>query len=286
MRVRRRRLDGVTVVELDGTFTECEEVEELYQILAEIGAEGPVKLMLDLENMRYVNGTGLGGLVQLHSRTVKQYNGVLWLCHPSKPVQDLLAITKLNTVFNYGDTDQLARVFATEHYRAACPVCTPPREITVLLEQPWRDCANCGVRLTLSLTGEADEGDRMAECTRLRLPTYGGQYVELRLEGREHELAVHGRLDLFASESCRAGVAAHSRPAACPRDRDARRRDDARPAGGHRFLLEPARGGPSRDCRRRRIARGAAASSARSRGEACRARRSAGGRLRSRSVCR
>ena len=59
---------------------------------------GNHNILLNLEDVPYVDSAGLGGIVHVYS-TVKRKGGTLKLVNLTKRITDLLAITKLLTVF-------------------------------------------------------------------------------------------------------------------------------------------------------------------------------------------
>jgi anti-sigma B factor antagonist len=172
-----------TLIELDGSFTEHEEVAQLQAMVNEVAASGPPRVLLDIKALQYVNSTGLGGLVQLFTTVQGQHGGELWLCHPSKRVDDLLAITRLRTVFHIADADTLSRLLTGKSFVAACPVCSPREWIAMLPGRAEHDCGRCGARFALLADPLADD-DVLADCIRVRVPTYDDEYVELVADER------------------------------------------------------------------------------------------------------
>jgi anti-sigma B factor antagonist len=63
----------------------------------EIAAER-LNVILDLSHVDYVDSTGLGGMVICYT-TLKRHGGALKLVNPNKRNIELLALTKLYTVF-------------------------------------------------------------------------------------------------------------------------------------------------------------------------------------------
>ena len=63
------------------------------------------KLLLNLEGVPYIDSAGLGEIVRTYT-TVSRQGGKLKLLNLTKRIQDLLAITKLLTVFETYETEQ------------------------------------------------------------------------------------------------------------------------------------------------------------------------------------
>jgi anti-sigma B factor antagonist len=72
---------------------------------------GKSKILLNLADVPYVDSAGLGEIVRCYT-TVSRKNGKLKLVNLTKKIQDLLAITKLLTVFEtYDSEDEGVRSF-------------------------------------------------------------------------------------------------------------------------------------------------------------------------------
>ena len=73
--------------------------------------QGRKKILLNLADVPYVDSAGLGEIVRCYT-TVSRKGGRLKLLNLTKKIQDLLAITKLLTVFEtYDSEDEAVRSF-------------------------------------------------------------------------------------------------------------------------------------------------------------------------------
>src|SRR5229473_829759 len=79
-----REVDGVSVVALDGRI---------------VLGEGKKKIVLNMDNITFIDSAGLGTLVAAH-HSVKSQGASLRLCHLGSKFQEVLQITKLLTVFD------------------------------------------------------------------------------------------------------------------------------------------------------------------------------------------
>ena len=61
-------------------------------------AAGHLNVIFDLTHVDYVDSTGLGGMVICYT-TLKRHGGALKLVNPNKRNVELLALTKLHTIF-------------------------------------------------------------------------------------------------------------------------------------------------------------------------------------------
>lgn len=89
--------EGVTILSLKGRITAGETTAIREKVDQEIAAEH-LNVILDLSHVDYVDSTGLGGMVICYT-TLKRHGGALKLVNPNKRNIELLALTKLYTVF-------------------------------------------------------------------------------------------------------------------------------------------------------------------------------------------
>lgn len=92
-----RRDKAGTIVSLNGDI-DLHRVNALHQELLELCKDKPARLVLDLNDVNYMDSSGVGTLVDVY-RKVNAYNGVLALVQPNSRVQNLFQITKLDRFF-------------------------------------------------------------------------------------------------------------------------------------------------------------------------------------------
>jgi anti-sigma B factor antagonist len=107
LKMTNREVNGVSVVELDGRIVLGEESNALREKLKSLIAEGKKKIVLDMDNVKYIDSSGLGALVAAHC-SAKTKGASLRLCHLGSKFQEVLQITKLLTVFEVCDTEAAA----------------------------------------------------------------------------------------------------------------------------------------------------------------------------------
>jgi anti-sigma B factor antagonist len=98
MNIDERVVDGVTILDLKGKMTLGEGDELLKDKINSLIQQDRKKLLLNLEGVPYIDSAGLGEIVRTYT-TVSRQGGKLKLLNLTKRIQDLLAITKLLTVF-------------------------------------------------------------------------------------------------------------------------------------------------------------------------------------------
>ena len=99
IKANSRQVDGVTVVDLSGTITSDEGSAVLRDTVKELSANGSRNILLNLGEITKVDTSGVGELVTAFT-SMRNAGGELKLFNLSRPVHDLLQITKLCTVFD------------------------------------------------------------------------------------------------------------------------------------------------------------------------------------------
>jgi anti-sigma B factor antagonist len=104
MEIAERTVNEVTILDLKGKMTLGEGDELLKDKINSLLAAGRRKLLLNLEGVPYIDSAGLGEVVRTYT-TVSRQGGSLKLLNLTKRIEDLLAITKLLTVFETFDSE-------------------------------------------------------------------------------------------------------------------------------------------------------------------------------------
>jgi anti-sigma B factor antagonist len=107
LKMTNREVNGVSVMALDGRIVLGEESNALREKLKSLIAEGKKKIVLNMDNIKYIDSSGLGALVAAHC-SAKTQGASLRLCHLGSKFQEVLQITKLLTVFDVCDTEAAA----------------------------------------------------------------------------------------------------------------------------------------------------------------------------------
>ncbi len=107
MRVDTRKGDDVTILDIHGKITIGEGSVEMRNRLRELVQSGQKDILLNLGDVTYMDSSGIGELVSCYT-TVTNQGGRLKLLNLTKKVQELLAITKLLTVFEDFKEEQKA----------------------------------------------------------------------------------------------------------------------------------------------------------------------------------
>src|SRR5438105_12401361 len=104
MQIEERSAGDVTVLDLKGKMTLGEGDELLRDKINSLIQQGRRKVVLNLEEVPYIDSAGLGEIVRTYT-TISRQNGSLKLLNLTKRITDLLSITKLLTVFETYDKE-------------------------------------------------------------------------------------------------------------------------------------------------------------------------------------
>jgi anti-sigma B factor antagonist len=97
LEIGEREREGVTILALKGRIT-VGEVSPVREKISDLIAAGHVRIVLDLGQVDYIDSTGLGNLV-ISFTQVQKAGGALKLVRLNKRNVELLALTRLHTVF-------------------------------------------------------------------------------------------------------------------------------------------------------------------------------------------
>ena len=106
MNFNERTLDDVLVLDLDGNLAREENAQFRTHINATIDG-GARKLILNLAGVSHMDSSGLGELIACYN-SIQNLSGDIKLLSPNHRLQNLLVITKLNTVFETFDSESTA----------------------------------------------------------------------------------------------------------------------------------------------------------------------------------
>src|SRR6266446_4575431 len=138
MKMTDREVDGAFVLALDGRIVLGDESQALRVKLKSLIAEGKKKIVLNVDNIRYIDSAGLGILVAAHV-SAKTQGASLKLSNLGSRFREVLQITKLLTVFDVYNTEAAAIAsFSKLTDKAATekPSVTLPGIVEEIIESP------------------------------------------------------------------------------------------------------------------------------------------------------
>ncbi|MGD0307979.1 MAG: STAS domain-containing protein [Acidobacteriota bacterium] len=107
MKIETRTVGDIKILDCSGKITLGEGTMTVRNTVREVLKNGGKKIILNLADVNYIDSSGIGELVSTYT-TVTNQGGKLKLLNLTKKIQELLAITKLLTVFQVFDTEQAA----------------------------------------------------------------------------------------------------------------------------------------------------------------------------------
>jgi len=114
MQITERQVGDVAIIDLNGRLVLGEGDDLVRDKVNSLVQQERKNILLNLSQLSYMDSAGLGALVSCYT-TVTRRGGSLKLLGLTKRVSDLLAITKLLTVFDSYDTEKDA--IASFHVR-------------------------------------------------------------------------------------------------------------------------------------------------------------------------
>jgi anti-sigma B factor antagonist len=105
MDIKERVVEGVSVLDISGKIVLGEGDIQIKDRIKDLLADGQRRILLNLGDVSYIDSAGLGALISGYT-TVKREGGQLKLVNLTKRIKDLLAITKLITVFDTYDNEK------------------------------------------------------------------------------------------------------------------------------------------------------------------------------------
>ncbi len=98
MIVEKRKLEGMTLLSVEGIIKLGESAEFLAQTLERSLEKDEGHVLLDLSKINYIDSTGIGELVG-HLGRFRQRDRKLILVNPSDRIRKLLAVAQIDTLF-------------------------------------------------------------------------------------------------------------------------------------------------------------------------------------------
>ena len=99
LKITDRVVEGVTVEALEGRIVLGEESTALREKVKSLLAAGQKKIVFNMDNVTYIDSSGLGALVAAHTSAATQ-GAALKLCNLGSKFREILQVTKLVTVFD------------------------------------------------------------------------------------------------------------------------------------------------------------------------------------------
>jgi anti-sigma B factor antagonist len=93
----------IAVIEARGSIIGGDETDELKAKAKDLVDQGNKKLILDLSNVTYLNSSGIGAVVSIHTMYTRN-EGKIKVCGLGKGVKNVFVITSLTRVIDVEET--------------------------------------------------------------------------------------------------------------------------------------------------------------------------------------
>jgi anti-sigma B factor antagonist len=105
--IQQRDREGITIQDLKGRLTVGDEVSRFRDQLQKLINSGHRNIVLQMEDVDYIDSTGLGALVMAYT-SMQKAGGKIKLLNLSRRGIELLVMTKLTTIFEVFNDEQSA----------------------------------------------------------------------------------------------------------------------------------------------------------------------------------
>jgi anti-sigma B factor antagonist len=105
LEISTREREGIALLDLKGRITAGDEVARFRTAVEAASGSPGAKIILNLQNVDYIDSTGLGAMVMCANRT-KNSGGMAKLLHLNRRNMELLVLTKLDTIFDVFEDEQ------------------------------------------------------------------------------------------------------------------------------------------------------------------------------------
>ena len=99
-----KKSNNIVMIRPHGKIVSGEKVMSLKEAINKVVEDGFVKVLVDFEDVPFMDSTGLGVLIAAYT-TLKSKNGQMSLIKITPRIKDLLTITKLLTLFECYDSE-------------------------------------------------------------------------------------------------------------------------------------------------------------------------------------
>jgi anti-sigma B factor antagonist len=107
MEIQRREREGVTILDLKGRLAVGESCTLLRESVNEQIAQGHKQIILNLQQVDYIDSTGLGSMVICYT-SLQKIGGSMKLVNLNRRNLELMLLTKLSTIFQIFAEEQEA----------------------------------------------------------------------------------------------------------------------------------------------------------------------------------
>lgn len=102
-----KKENNINLFKLSGELIDRNQSKELLTEIDAVIAAGENKVLLNLQELNYINSSGLNVLINILTKARKA-GGDTAICCVNKKITELLVITKLDSIFNVSSNEEKA----------------------------------------------------------------------------------------------------------------------------------------------------------------------------------
>src|SRR5271167_4976396 len=107
LEITQRETNGIYLLALKGRLALGQESGGVLTMVDTLLASGATRIVINLEQVNYVDSAGLGALIEMHRKSKAEGVG-LKLCHLGPNLRQALEITRLLPIFETCPTETIA----------------------------------------------------------------------------------------------------------------------------------------------------------------------------------
>jgi anti-sigma B factor antagonist len=108
-----KKEEAIIIISLKGNLMNKVQAQPMIDDVEHYSNEGVKKLIISLADMEYMNSTGLSILINMFTQA-RNKGGEVIITDIPKKINQLLVITKLNSIFNIEETVEAAKKILIE----------------------------------------------------------------------------------------------------------------------------------------------------------------------------
>lgn len=99
--------ENINLYHLSGELIDRNQATALLVEIDESISKGENKILLNLQELKYINSSGLNVLINILTKA-RKVGGEVAICCVNKKITELLVITKLDSIFNVKENEEKA----------------------------------------------------------------------------------------------------------------------------------------------------------------------------------
>lgn len=102
-----QELEQLSILSLKGRMMDADDPKKVLEVVETSIKNNKINIVLNLKELEYMNSSGINAFVSILTKT-RNNGGDTVICCLSKKIEQLLLITKLNSLFTITETEEQA----------------------------------------------------------------------------------------------------------------------------------------------------------------------------------